>query len=211
MVKVSGLWSLEPADLSNFKSEQLQTWSLFVPCLMGHPIDLCCLSKRGSPSSSMVKWMICSVPLKFSECIEHACPVNFEVMILLWFCGLCSSQCEFELSVALCVCANRESHCAFFFFSCRGGFSFPLLMSSLINIAKISFVAVCKYFKMRSIIFWLNWKQWQRVIKKKKERKPSHPLKDRNQVVMLTCALWPTHLLSSHCISCFWDETASGL
>ena len=142
MVKVSGLWSLECADLSNFKSEQLQTWSLFVPCLMGHPIDLCCLPKRGSPSSSMVKWMICSVPLKFSECTEHACPVNFEVMILLWFCGLCSSQCEFELSVALCVCANRERHCAFFFF-CRGGFSFPLLMSSLINIAKISFIAVC--------------------------------------------------------------------
>ena len=100
-----------------------------------------------------------------------------QLILKSWFCS--DSVAYAPLSVNLnsllhfvCVLIGKDI-VHFFFFFCRGGFSFPLLMSYLINIVKISFIAVHNYFKMRSIIFWLNWKWWTKShLKKNKKGNP---------------------------------------
>lgn len=97
--------------------------------------------------------MICN-DLKFFECIEHACPVNFEFIhsndfaLILWFVPF---QHEFQFLIVFCICVlNRESN--FVYFTEVG---FPFLIS-VINIAKSLFIAVLNYFIISSIIFWIN-------------------------------------------------------
>lgn len=75
MGKISGLWSLERADLSTFKSELGHTWLLSGPCLMGHPLCWFLLSvEEGTPPLAWVReWLQC-------------------VFGMLWVCGACLSS-----------------------------------------------------------------------------------------------------------------------
>lgn len=135
MGKISGLWSLERADLSTFKSELGHTWLLSGPCLMGHPLCWFLLSvEEGTPPLAWVReWLQCVFGMLWvcGACLSSSFWIQFlnsMVMILLGPCGLCSSPCELQLSIAFPLCApNRGRYFAFF-----AAMGFPLSSSCLL-------------------------------------------------------------------------------
>lgn len=125
VVKISGLWSLEHSDLSYFKSELLKAWLLFGPCLMGHPIALCCLLKRKIlPLAWLSEWFKNCAFNSLNALSLHVLLISksFIVMILLWFHGLCSFQHQFHSLLHFACLLNRKRNFVFF---AQVGFFFP--------------------------------------------------------------------------------------
>lgn len=164
MVKISGWWSLEYSDLSNFKSELLKRDDWWVLAWWAPRCFMLSVEEEASRRLLPLAWL--------SEWLEN-CAFNslnalsmfvllilnsFVIMTLLWFVACAPFHVSsFSTAFRLCV-LNKKKNLVFFY---RGRFFFPFVISSVINTAKTSFITLLNYFMMGSIIFWLNEKQRQ--------------------------------------------------